>query len=163
VFEKDYTFLKLFWNYQRHYPLLRDGTFSFSVKNGIGFGDMSITERFFAGGSHSFRGTRNDRLGPINLTTNEPEGGNILLLFNLEATLPALLTPMENLYYTFFADVGNVFAKSSDFNLRKMERALGFGLKYRTPLGPIRLDFAVNLRKAAEQRFLIFIGIGNVY
>jgi outer membrane protein insertion porin family len=163
VFEKDYTFLKLFWNYQRHYPLLRDGTFSFSVKNGIGFGDMSITERFFAGGSHSFRGTRNDRLGPINLTTNEPEGGNILLLFNLEATLPALLTPMENLYYTFFADVGNVFAKSSDFNLRKMERALGFGLKYRTPLGPIRLDFAINLRKAAEQRFLIFIGIGNVY
>ena len=163
VFEKDYTFLKLFWNYQRHYPLLREGSFSFSVKNGLGFGDMSITERFFAGGSHSFRGARNDRLGPINLVTDEPEGGNIMLLFNVEATLPSLLIPMENLYYTFFADVGNVFAKSSDFNLRKMERALGFGLKYRTPLGPIRLDFALNLRKAAEQRFLIFIGIGNVY
>ena len=92
VFEKDYTFLKLFWNYQRHYPFLRDGTFSFSVKNGIGFGDMSISERFFAGGSHSFRGTRNDRLGPINVATAEPggnpEGGNILLLFNLEATAP---------------------------------------------------------------------------
>ena len=43
-----------------------------------------------------------------------------------------------------------------------MERALGFGLKYRTPLGPIRLDFAFNLRRAAEQNFLIQIGIGNV-
>jgi outer membrane protein insertion porin family len=163
VFEKDYTFLKLYWNYQKHYPFLRDGSFSFSVKNGFGFGDMSISERFFAGGSHSFRGTRNDRLGPIHLGTNEPEGGNVLLLFNLEATVPSLLIPMENLYYTFFADVGNVFAKSSDLNLNKMERALGFGLKYRTPLGPIRLDFAFNLRKAAEQNFLIFIGIGNVY
>ncbi len=167
VFEKDYTFLKLFWNYQRHYPFLREGTFSFSVKNGIGFGDMSISERFFAGGSHSFRGTRNDRLGPINLDTpdpeGEPEGGNILLLFNLEATLPSLFIPMKNLYYSFFADVGNVFAKSSDLNLKKMERALGFGLKYRTPLGPIRLEFAFNLRKAAEQNFLIQIGIGNVY
>ena len=77
--------------------------------------------------------------------------------------MPSLLIPMENLYYTFFADVGNVFSKSSDFNLNKMERALGFGLKYRTPLGPIRLDFAFNLRKAAEQNFLIQIGIGNVY
>jgi outer membrane protein insertion porin family len=163
IFEKDYTFLKLFWNYQKHYPFLREGSFSFSVKNGLGFGDMSITERFFAGGSHSFRGARNDRLGPINLGTNEPEGGNILLLFNLEFTLPSLLIPMENLYYTFFADVGNVFAKSSDFNPKKMERALGFGLKYRTPLGPIRLDFAFNLRRLAEQNFLIHLGIGNVY
>ncbi len=167
LFEKDYTFLKLYWNYQKHYPLLRDGTLSFSVKNGIGFGDMSITERFFAGGTHSFRGARNDRLGPINLDTidpkGEPEGGNILLLFNLEATVPGLLLPMKNLYYTFFVDVGNVFAKSSDFNPRKLERALGFGLKYRTPLGPIRFEFAFNLRKAAEKNFFVFIGIGNVY
>ncbi len=163
VFEKDYTFLKLFWNYQRHFPFLREGAFSFSIKNGFGFGDMSISERFFAGGSHSFRGARNDRLGPIHGDTNEPEGGNVLLLFNLEATVPSLLVPMENLYYTFFADVGNVFAKSSDFNLGKMERALGIGLKYRTPLGPIRLDFAFNLRRAAEKNFLVFIGIGNVY
>ncbi len=163
VFQKDYTFLKVFWNYQRHYPFFRDGTFSFSVKNGFGFGDMSITERFFAGGSHSFRGARNDRLGPINSNKDRPEGGNVLLLFNLEATVPSLLIRMEDLYYTFFADVGNVFSKSSDFNLNKMERALGFGLKYRTPLGPIRLDFAFNLRRLAEQNFLIQIGIGNVY
>jgi outer membrane protein insertion porin family len=166
VFEKDYTFLKLYWNYQKHYPFLRDGTFSFSVKNGIGFGDMSITERFFAGGFHSFRGTGNDRLGPINTDVNppkgSPEGGNVLVLFNIEATFPSLL-PVKDLYYTVFADVGNVFAKSSDLNLKKMERALGFGLKYRTPLGPIRLECAFNLRKAAERNFIIQWGIGNVY
>ena len=58
------------------------------------------------------------------------------MLVNLEATVPSLLIPMEDLYYTFFADVGNVFAKSSDLNLNKMERALGFGLKYRTGWAP---------------------------
>lgn len=163
LFEKDYTFLKFFWNYQKHYPFLHDCVFSFSIKNGIGFGDMSITERFFAGGSHSFRGTRNDRLGPIDLTKDEPEGGNVLFLVNMEVTVPSLLIPMEGLYYTFFADVGNVFAKSSDLNFNKMERALGFGLKYRTGLGPIRLDFAFNLRRFAEKNFLIQIGFGNVY
>jgi outer membrane protein insertion porin family len=163
LFEKDYTFLKFFWNYQKHYPFLHDCVFSFSLKNGFGFGDMSITERFFAGGSHSFRGTRNDRLGPIHLTTNEPEGGNVLFLVNMEINVPSLLIPMDDLYYTFFADVGNVFAKSSDLNFNKMERALGFGLKLRTGLGPIRLDFAFNLRRFAEKNFLIQIGFGNVY
>jgi outer membrane protein insertion porin family len=163
LFEKDYTFLKFFWNYQQHYSFLHDCVFSFSIKNGFGFGDMSITERFFAGGSHSFRGTRNDRLGPIHLATNEPEGGNVLFLVNMEVTVPSLLIPMQDLYYTFFADVGNVFAKSSDLNFNKMERALGVGLKLRTGLGPIRLDFAYNLRRQAEKSFLIQIGFGNVY
>jgi outer membrane protein insertion porin family len=163
LFEKDYTFLKFFWNYQKHYPFLHDCVFSFSIKNGFGFGDMSITERFFAGGSHSFRGTRNDRLGPIHLTTNEPEGGNVLFLVNMEVTVPSLLIPVQDLYYTFFADVGNIFAKSSDLNFNKMERALGLGLKLRTGLGPIRLDFAFNLRRLAEKNFLIQIGFGNVY
>ncbi|HSQ34535.1 MAG TPA: BamA/TamA family outer membrane protein, partial [Candidatus Binatia bacterium] len=163
LFEKDYIFLKFFWNYQQHYPFLHDCVFSFSIKNGFGFGDMSITERFFAGGSHSFRGTRNDRLGPIHLDTNEPEGGNVLFLVNLEVTVPSLLIPMDDLYYTFFADIGNVFAKSSDLNFNKMERALGIGLKLRTGLGPIRLDFAYNLRRLAEKNFLIQIGFGNVY
>jgi outer membrane protein insertion porin family len=163
LFEKDYTFLKFFWNYQQHFPFLHDCVFSFSMKNGFGFGDMSITERFFAGGSHSFRGTRNDRLGPIHLATNEPEGGNVLFLVNMEVTVPNILIPIDDLYYTFFADIGNVFAKSSDLNYNKMERALGIGLKLRTGLGPIRLDFAYNLRRLAEKNFLIQIGFGNVY
>ena len=163
LFEKDYTFLKFFWNYQQHFPFLYDCVFSFSIKNGFSFGDMSITERFFAGGSHSFRGTRNDRLGPIHLGTNEPEGGNVLFLVNMEVTVPNMLIPMDDLYYTFFIDVGNVFAKSSDLNFNKMERAVGIGLKLRTGLGPIRLDFAYNLRRLAEKNFLIQIGFGNVY
>ena len=38
-----------------------------------------------------------------------------------------------------------------------------FGLKYKTPIGPLRIDLAWNLRKDAESDFLVLIGIGNVF
>ena len=161
--EKNYTFIKLFWNYQRHARLLRTGVLSLSVRNGYGFGDMSITERFFAGGSHSFRGAGNDRLGPISSITDEPAGGNVLILANLEATFPVFLIPIDDLYYSLFVDIGNVFNKSSDVNLQNLETALGVSLKYRTPIGPLRLDFAWSLDRGTEKNFRVFIGIGNVY
>ena len=64
VFEKNYTFLKAFWNYQKHVPILKNGVFSFSFRNGFGFGDMSISERFFVGGSRPSVAPRNEPVGP---------------------------------------------------------------------------------------------------
>jgi len=164
LFEKHYTFLKFLWNYQFHTPILKTGVFSLSFRNGFAFGDMSITERFFAGGPHSFRGTSIDRLGPIYQDQyNQPQGGNVLVLLNLETTFPFPFLPIDDLYYTFFVDFGNVFEKSSQLDFRKMEKALGIGLKYKTPLGPIRIEFAWNPREAVEKSFLIQWGLGNVY
>lgn len=163
LFEKNYSFFKFYWSYQKNIKIFSRGSLSFSIRNGFSAGDMSITERFFAGGIHSFRGTRYDRLGPIDIETNEPRGGNALVLFNLEATLPLGPIPIEDLYYSFFADVGNVFEKSKDFDIGDVEKAIGFGLKYKTPIGPLRIDLAWNLRKDSENDFLVQIGIGNVF
>jgi outer membrane protein insertion porin family len=162
LLEKDYSFFKFLWSYQKNFKFLKRGSLAFSVRNGFAAGDMSITERFFAGGIHTFRGTYNDRLGPIDPETHEPRGGNALVLFNIEATFPLEVFPIDDLYYCVFADVGNVFWRASDFDINKVERAIGFGIKYRTPLGPLRLDFAYNLRELAERNFLVHIGIGNV-
>ncbi len=162
LLEKDYSFFKFLWSYQKNFKFLKRGSLALSVRNGFAAGDMSITERFFAGGIHTFRGTYNDRLGPIDTETLEPRGGNALVLFNVEATFPLEVFPIDNLYYCVFVDVGNVFWRASDFDINKVERAIGFGIKYRTPLGPLRLDFAYNLREKAENNFLVHIGIGNV-
>ncbi|HLP61834.1 MAG TPA: BamA/TamA family outer membrane protein, partial [Candidatus Deferrimicrobium sp.] len=62
-----------------------------------------------------------------------------------------------------FADVGNLFEKVSQFRLNQMEKALGFGLKLKTQLGPLRLDFAWNLAKKETDNFRVHIGIGNVF
>ncbi|MCK4943045.1 MAG: BamA/TamA family outer membrane protein [Candidatus Aminicenantes bacterium] len=163
LFEKDYSFFKFFWSYQKNIRLSKRSNISFSVRNGFSAGDMSITERFFAGGVHSFRGTRNDHLGPLDPETDKPRGGNALLLFNLEATFPIIAIPIEDLYYSVFVDFGNVFDSTRDLSLNNLEKAVGFGLKYKTPFGPLRVDLAWNLNPDVGDRFLVQIGIGNVF
>jgi outer membrane protein assembly complex protein YaeT len=171
IFEKNYSFVKFRWRFQKHFKFLRRGIFSFSVRNGLASGDMSITERFFAGGPNSFRGTRIDRLGPmeqlaVNVETGEPtekpKGGNALLLLNLEATFPFPLpvVPGYDLYYSFFADIGNVYEKVPDFDLSQLRKAIGFSLKLKTPLGPIWGSVAWNMDR---KEFVWSGGIGNVF
>jgi outer membrane protein insertion porin family len=160
VFEKSYSFIKLFWRYQKNFKILSNGTFAASVRNGLASGDMSITERFFAGGFNTFRGTGRDRLGPRDAETGKPGGGNALILFNFETTFPILILPISDLYYSIFADVGNVYGKVKDIRLKDLESAVGFSLKYKTAMGPLRFDVAWNLR-TGEPEF--HIGIGNVF
>ncbi len=163
LFEKDYSFIKFLWSYQRNFRFLKYGTLAFSARNGFASGDMSITERFFAGGVHSFRGTRNDYLSPIDPETGKPMGGNALILFNFEGTFPLMIVPVKDLYYSLFFDIGNVFEKVNDFDLARLERAVGFSIKLKTRMGPLRVDFGWNLRERPEGRFEWNIGIGNVF
>lgn len=164
LFEKSYSFIKFLWSYQRNFKFLKYGTLALSVRNGFASGDMSITERFFAGGVHSFRGTKNDYLSPVDLYTGKPRGGNAMVLFNFEATFPFLIIPMDDFYYSLFFDIGNVFEKVNDFDMTRLERALGFSLKIKTQMGPIRVDFGWNLHKLPEDsNFEWNIGIGNVF
>jgi outer membrane protein insertion porin family len=44
-----------------------------------------------------------------------------------------------------FIDVGNVFARAGDISLSELRPAAGFGLRYRSPLGPLRFDLGFNL------------------
>lgn len=163
--ERHYPFIKFRWSYQRLFKLLKNGTLAFTLRNGLAEGDLSITERYFAGGVNTFRGTKTDGLGPFDLVDGKvrARGGNALFLANLEATFPVPLIPGGDLYYAVFADVGNVFGRAGHFRLSELERAVGFGLRLKTELGPLRLDFAWNLdRSDREGNFRIHIGIGNV-
>jgi outer membrane protein insertion porin family len=157
-----YPFIKFRWNYQKLFKLLKKGTLAFTIRNGLADGDLSITERFFAGGVNTFRGTKTDRLGPIDPIFDKPRGGNALFLVNLEATFPFPVIPSNELYYAVFADIGNVYERVDQFSLSDMEKALGFGLRLKTQLGPLRLDFAWNLERKPEGSFRVQIGIGNV-
>jgi outer membrane protein assembly factor BamA len=159
VFE-NYSFVKLLWRYQKNFKILNNGTFSASVRNGLASGSMSITERFFAGGFNTFRGTGRDRLGPRDPGTGKPSGGNALVLFNFETTFPILILPISDFYYSIFADVGNVYGKVKHISFRHLESAVGFSLKYKTGMGPLRFDVAWNLRTGKPE---FHIGIGNVF
>jgi outer membrane protein insertion porin family len=156
-------FLKLFTKYQHYFPIYPEWTFSGTFRLGLGRGKMPIHERFFAGGSNSFRGTRFDELGPKDPVSGQPTGGKALLLFNFEMTFP-LLSAFKDLYGAFFYDVGNVWAVRGDVDFASLQNALGLGLRYRTPLGPIRLEVAWYIDATqGEDDILGLITIGNVF
>jgi len=163
LFGVESDFLKFFAKYQGHLTLFSALRVSATARLGLGQGRMPIHERFFAGGSNSFRGTDFDELGPADTQSGRPVGGKVLALFNLEASFP-LIGALPDLSWAFFADVGNVFAKRKDFDLGKFRGAVGFGLRYRTPLGPIRLDIGLNPQAPTGQKKIFpFITIGHVF
>ncbi len=164
LFEKDYSFFRFRWGYQKNIKLLKRGIFSFSVRNGFASGNLSITERFFGGGINTFRGISNDKLGPLDKKTGEPSGGNAMLLINLESTFPLYLIPIENFYYSVFLDVGNIYKGVNEFAIKNIERALGIGLRIKTAIGLLKFDVAYNFRKRENVSPIVFhIGIGNVF
>jgi outer membrane protein insertion porin family len=163
LFNAESDFLKLFTKYQHYVPVFPNWVFSGTFRLGLGRGKMPIHERFFAGGSNSFRGTRFDELGPKDPVSHQPTGGKALLLFNFEMTFP-LLSAFKDLYGAFFYDVGNVWALRGDVDLASLQNAVGLGLRYRTPLGPIRLEVAWYVdAPQGENEILGFITIGNVF
>lgn len=156
-------FLKSFSKFQIFSPVVPDLVFGMTARLGLAKGRIPIHERFFAGGSNSFRGAAFDELGPKDPVSGKPVGGKALLLFNFELSFP-IIQSFKNLYGTLFFDLGNVFERRKQVALSELRKALGFGLKYKTPLGPIRLELGWNMDPVlGEKRLIGFITIGNVF
>jgi len=60
--------------------------------------------------------------------------------------------------------MGNVFPEMKDFNFLELKQSVGLGLRFKTPLGPIRFDMGWNLN-AVEKKWkpLFFLTIGNMF
>jgi outer membrane protein insertion porin family len=92
-----------------------------------------------------------------------PVGGKGMVLFNFEAFFP-LLSSVRGLGGALFYDVGNVFPNISDVRLADLENAVGLGVRYRTPFGPIRLELGWNLTNPAQKgKPIFFFTIGNIF
>ena len=114
--------------------------------------DLPASERFFTGGDTTARGFAIDRLGtPDTIDQNGfPKGGNGLVLFNAELRAPL----WRSLGVVGFIDAGNVFARAGSLNLGEMRGNVGFGLRYQSPIGPLRVDlgFKLDRRVVAGRR-----------
>lgn len=105
--------------------------------------DLPASERFFAGGDTSIRGFTLDRVGAPN-TINEqgfPRGGNAVLILNAEVRVPV----WRELGAALFVDGGNVFNRVTEFDVAELRSSAGFGVRYRSPIGPVRLDLGFNM------------------
>ncbi|MFL6450332.1 MAG: POTRA domain-containing protein [Bryobacteraceae bacterium] len=128
------------------------------------FDAIPLPERFFGGGSVSMRGFGDNQAGPRDIgtvptagstattPTGFPIGGNGLFFNTFELRFP-LLGP--NVSGVLFHDMGNIYTNFGDIALRYRQngnqdfnyavQAAGFGIRYKTPLGPVRVDLAYTL------------------
>ena len=163
LFQTESDFLKGVFKIQRFYPIAPKVSLNSTFRFGLGMGRMPIHERFFGGGSNSFRGQEFDELGPRDPASGNPIGGKALFLFNLEAAFP-VVSALPALSAAVFYDAGSIFFNRSDFSLQNLEHALGFGVRYRTPLGPVRLELGWNLTNPERKgKPIVFITIGHVF
>lgn len=133
-------------------------TIALGMKLGLAKGNLPIRERFFAGGSMSFRGTETDMLSPLNASNNMPIGGKGLAILNLEYRVK-LYGMLE--FVTFY-DGGEVTYLMKDLRLKNWQSAFGMGFRYSTPFGPIRLEVGYNPNPKYGNKVLFFIALGEL-
>lgn len=129
--------------------------------------DLPASERFFAGGDTTVRGFALDRLGS-EATIDQagfPRGGNALLIVNAELRVPV----WSGVGIVGFLDAGNVFRRAADLDFGEIRGAVGFGVRYRSPVGPIRIDlgFKLDRRRFAsgerEHLTALHISLGQAF
>ncbi len=112
---------------------------------------LPIDERFFNGGATTVRSFGERTLGPLDPKGN-PIGGEFYTIFNVEYTFPIY----GELQGATFFDAGNLLPTSEEPGVDDMRYALGAGLRYKLPIGPIRLDYGWNPDRQRGEDFGAF-------
>jgi outer membrane protein assembly factor BamA len=117
---------------------------------------IPLPERFFGGGGNTHRGFPENQAGPRDPLTGFPLGGSALFFNSTELRFPLY---GANINGVLFEDMGNVYSSLSalsfaarqkrlsngDFDFSYMVHSAGFGVRYRTPVGPLRFDLAYSI------------------
>jgi outer membrane protein insertion porin family/translocation and assembly module TamA len=136
-----------------------------------GAGDLELNvpffKRYFLGGATNLRGWGRFEVAPL---TDEglPIGGHTFTNFSVEARFPI----WGELGGVLFLDGGNVWSDEWDFNLGDLRYDVGPGLRYNTPVGPIRVDIGYQLNpieglrskgELQSRRFRFHFSIGQAF
>ena len=168
LFGSKTSFTRVLGRNATYHRLTRDVVLARSLSigaiNRISTMDVPLPERFFAGGATSHRGFNENQAGPRDLLTGFPLGGKALLVNNTEIRFPLI---GDDIGGVVFHDAGNVYSNFGALSFRVKQRdvedfdymvhAVGFGVRYRTPVGPIRLDLAYGFNTPQ------FVGLKGTY
>jgi outer membrane protein assembly factor BamA len=148
------TFTRVFIRNSTYHRLSKDLVLARTLQFGYiqrlgGLPEIPLAERFFSGGASSMRAFPDNQAGPRDLSTGFPLGGNALLFHQTELRFPLI---GDNIGGVFFHDMGNIYDDVRDINIRFRQRnyqdfnymvqAAGIGIRYRTPVGPVRFDLS---------------------
>ncbi|MCK5633010.1 BamA/TamA family outer membrane protein, partial [bacterium] len=133
------------------------------------FENIMPFERFYLGGAHSVRSYETDLCPPLGYFTGKdgvccfvPQGGKTMFNCNLEVRFPLV----HSLGAVLFQDFGALVGKSKkDFGFSNMLVATGFGLRYKTPIGPLRFDIGWkwNKHRPTDYSYAWFLSLGHAF
>lgn len=130
-------------------------------------GAVPFFKRYFLGGAQNLRGWGRFEVAPLS-GAGLPIGGHTFLNVSTEIRFPV----WGNVGAVLFLDGGNVWAEPWDFNLSDLRYNVGPGLRYNTPIGPIRVDVGYQLNpipgllvngQAEPRRFRFHFSIGHAF
>lgn len=184
--EAEANFSKLFWQQTQYVPLGSLGGLAASLRLGaienlsddapldplvpedLPSARIPVSERFFGGGRTSHRAFERDSLGIPGETLSVDSngdlvelGGNGLVVLNLDYRFPI----SGDFGGTVFFDLGNVWADWRDIDLGELEAGAGLGLRYVSPIGPIRLEIGWKLDSelSGDDDPVFFLSFGNPF
>jgi outer membrane protein assembly factor BamA len=152
-----------------YYKIARDiilaRTASFGWLYNLSGNPVPLPERFFGGGNTTDRGFPENQAGPRDPVTGFPLGGDAFLFFSTELRFPLV---GKTLGGVLFHDMGNVYSSLDKLSFRVsqqnrqdfdyMVHSVGIGFRYRTPVGPVRVDFGWSIN---APRFVGYPGTRN--
>ena len=109
---------------------------------------LARDQKIFLGGDYSVRGFDEDSLGPLG-SDGRPAGGQFLLAQTTELQFKAL----KNLKLGVFVDHGSLTEDPSQLGSTSLRHAAGAGIRYLTPVGPLRLDYGIKLDRKPGESF----------
>lgn len=139
----------------KYVPLIWDTTASIRGSAGYvhSYGGKSIPiyERYYLGGINSLRGYRTRSLGPKDTATGAVVGGNKTVLASAEFVFP--LFPEQGLRGVLFYDIGGAYNDTIDLgDLKELRQGTGLGLRWFSPIGPLRLEFGMPLGRREGEK-----------
>ncbi len=139
VLQGDAEFIKYVLSSSKFFPLPLDTVFGLRGRAGYlqerGGKDAPVYERFYLGGINSIRGLRT--AGPVDPVTGDVIGGLTMLNFNAEFIFP--LIKNAGMKGVVFYDTGNAW--ESGYNISDMRKTAGVGVRWYSPIGPLRLEW----------------------
>ncbi|MEX0697658.1 MAG: outer membrane protein assembly factor BamA [Dongiaceae bacterium] len=121
--------------------------------------DVRITDNFFLGGN-SFRGFQTAGIGPRDVVTEDALGGNKFFVGTTELSFPLGLPEEFQIRGRVFSDFGTLtdsdFKSASSVDEASLRISVGTGLSWKSPLGPIAVDFAVPVIKESFDQLELF-------
>lgn len=166
----DNDYYKITVDSSRFFPLWREHIFSlhgrFGFAEGIGEKALPVGERFYVGGINTVRGFEFGEAGPLSTGSitlrGEPEGGNKQLFFNVEYLIP--IVKEAKVKFLVFYDYGAAFREGDPIKPNEMRESVGLGIRWISPVGPLRLEQGYNINKRpGEKKKIIEFSIGSLF